>query len=95
MHCIALHLSQVARDQTVKDWKFMEAIDVDSYGSGYPSGRWKLSLLLSLIVYASKLHAISLINIRECKSTRRAESVLQIGLPYLGRNNSNTVKWEL
>ena len=36
----ASYLSQVARDQSVKDWKFMEAIDVDSYGSGYPAGRW-------------------------------------------------------
>ena len=35
----ASYLSQVARDQSVKDWKFMEAIDVDSYGSGYPAGR--------------------------------------------------------
>ncbi|KAI0228245.1 Ribonuclease H2 subunit A [Lamellibrachia satsuma] len=28
--------AKVARDRSVKDWKFMEAIDVENYGSGYP-----------------------------------------------------------
>ena len=30
---------QVARDRSVRDWKFMEAVDVENYGSGYPGGK--------------------------------------------------------